>query len=144
MIDLSIKHMFFDRPKVQRAVDKAKKKVLSKAGAFVRTSARTSIRKRKGISRPGDPPHSHTGLVRRFVLFGYDRATDSVVVGPVKIKSGRAVESLEYGGRSTANSRRRGRRIQRAVTVKARPFMRPALRKEMAKFPELWRNSIVG
>lgn len=144
MIDLSIKQLFFDRPKVQRAVDKARRKVLSKAGAFVRTSAKSSIRKRKGISRPGNPPHSHTGLVRRFILFGYDHATDSVVVGPVKIKSGRAVESLEYGGKSTANSRRRGRRIQRAVTVRARPFMRPAMKKELPKFPELWRNSIVG
>ncbi|MCL4743749.1 MAG: hypothetical protein KJZ54_16250, partial [Phycisphaerales bacterium] len=73
MLDLRIKQMFFDRPKVRRAVDAARRKVLSKAGAFIRQTARTSIRKRKGSSKPGNPPHSHVGLLRRFILFGYDR-----------------------------------------------------------------------
>ena len=48
MITMRIKDMFFDRHVVMAAVDNAKRKVLSKAGAFIRTAAKTSIRKRKG------------------------------------------------------------------------------------------------
>lgn len=36
---MRIKDMFFDRVAVVRAVDGAKRKVLSKAGAFIRTAA---------------------------------------------------------------------------------------------------------
>ena len=45
--------MFFDSDMVKRAVDKTTCKVLSKAGAFVHTAARSSVRKRKAISAPG-------------------------------------------------------------------------------------------
>lgn len=57
MIDVRIKSLFFDRPKVRRAVDKAKRQVLSRGGAFIRTTAKRSIRKRKGTAPPGKPPH---------------------------------------------------------------------------------------
>jgi hypothetical protein len=56
------KQGFFDRAKVKRSVDAATRRVLSKFGAFVRTRAKTSIRKKKGTSPPGSPPYSHTGL----------------------------------------------------------------------------------
>ena len=36
---MRIKDMFFDRHVVMAAVDNAKRKVLSKAGAFIRTAA---------------------------------------------------------------------------------------------------------
>ena len=109
---MRIKSMFFDRPKVQRAVDRSKRRSLSRAGAFIRQRARTSIRKRKRQSRPGQPPSSHTGLLRRFILFGYDRRSDSVVVGPVGFRRSRAPTVLEFGGRTTVESRRRGGRRQ--------------------------------
>ena len=56
MINMRIKDMFFDRHVVIAAVDKAKRKVLSKAGAFIRTAAKSSIRKRKGSAPPGPHP----------------------------------------------------------------------------------------
>ena len=56
MITMRIKDMFFDRAAVVRAVDGVKRKVLSKAGAFIRTAARTSIRKRKGSAPAGSRP----------------------------------------------------------------------------------------
>ncbi|MCL4198983.1 MAG: hypothetical protein KJZ69_15955 [Phycisphaerales bacterium] len=144
MLDLRIKQMFFDRPKVKRAVDAARRKVLSKAGAFIRQTARTSIRKRKGSSKPGSPPHSHVGLLRRFILFGYDRQSDSVVVGPVGFKASTAPRVLESGGTTTVTRRRRGKRTERRVRIAARPYMTPALEKERPKLPELWRNSVKG
>ena len=145
MIDMQIKSLFFDRPKVQRAMDRAKRRRLSRAGAFIRQRARTSIRKRKRQSRPGQPPSSHTGLLRRFILFGYDRRSDSVVVGPVGFRRSRAPNVLEFGGRTTVESRRRGeRRQKRTVRIAARPYMRPALEKERSQLPAVWRNSVRG
>lgn len=145
MIDLRIKAMFFDRPKVQRAVDRAKRRSLSRAGAFIRQRARTSIRRRKRTSRPGEPPTSHTGLLRRFILFGYDRRSDSVVVGPVGFRRSRAPNVLEFGGRTTVAAGRRGRqKRKRTVRITARPYMRPALEKERSQLPAVWRNSVRG
>lgn len=142
MIDLSIKDMFFDRPAVLKAAGRARIKSLSKAGAFIRTRSKTSIRKRKGSSPPGTPPHSHTGLLRKHIYFGYDRLSESVVVGPAKIKKGQAPRALELGQRSEVTSYRKGRKIQRTVGIRKRPYMLPALQKEKANFPELWLNSI--
>ena len=142
MITMRIKDMFFDRATVIRAVDGTKRKVLSKAGAFIRTAARTSIRKRKASAPAGKPPHSHEGSLRRLILFGYDRAADSVVVGPVGFKKSVAPNVLEYGGETVVLSRRGGRLTSRKVKVAPRPHMAPALEKERPKLPLLWRNSI--
>ncbi len=144
MLDLRIKQMFFDRPKVMRAVDRARRTVLSRAGAFIRQTARTSIRKRKGTSTPGNPPYSHVGLLRKFILFGYDRQSESVVVGPVGFRGSTAPRVLEQGGTTTVTRRRRGKRAERRVRIAARPYMNPALEKERPKLPELWRNSVRG
>ena len=137
-------NMFFDRKKVRRAVDRAARRVLSKAGAFVRTAARGSIRRRKRISRPGEPPSSHMGLLKHLILFGYDRRRQTVVVGPMKLnqKIGNAPEALEHGGVSVVAEGLRSRRRKRRVRIRARPFMGPAMQKEAPKFPKLWANSV--
>ena len=142
MITMRIKDMFFDRATVIRAVDGAKRTVLSKAGAFIRTAARTSIRKRKASAPAGKPPHSHEGSLRRLILFGYDRAADSVVVGPVGFTKSVAPNVLEYGGETVVLTRRGGRLTSRKVKVAPRPYMAPAPEKERPKLPLLWRNSI--
>ncbi len=76
------KQMFFDRDKVRRKADAGSRRVLGRFGAFVRTAARHGIRRRKATSAPGEPPSSRTGLLRRFIFFGYDRGRRSVVIGP--------------------------------------------------------------
>jgi hypothetical protein len=139
---MRIKDMFFDRHVVMRAMDSAKRKVLSQAGAFIRTAAKTSIRKRKGTAPPGKPPHAHEGSLRKLILFGYDRASDSVVVGPVGFAKSTAPRALEHGGETVVHVRRKGRLLSRKVKIAARPFMAPALEKERPKLPLLWRNSI--
>ncbi len=164
MIDMRIKQLFFDRPRVQKAVDKAQRKVLSKAGAFVRTTAKHSIRKRKGSAPPGAPPHSHEGSLRRLILFGYDERTETVVVGPVGFKRSTAPNVLEFGGavktkrprlvrvESRGRDKRgrftkaRFRRVEAGTKLvyAPRPFMGPALEKEQPKLPKLWANSVRG
>ena len=138
MIDMRLKDLFFDTKAVRDRTDRATRRVLSKFGAFVRRTARSSIRKRKRISKPGSPPSSHTGLLKRFIWFGYDPQKESVVIGPIRLnrKRGDAPEALEYGGRSRLGPRR-------IVYIRERPFMRPAFVKEQNEhMPQMWYDSI--
>ena len=131
---------FFDRPAVYKAMSKANKKALSKAGAFVRTRAKRSIRKRKKISKPNSPPSSHSGELRRLIFFSYDFNTDSVVIGPLLFKGKKGAQTvpniLEKGG--TKRYKGKPRRY------KPRPFMKPALKEEVKEgnIPKQWKNSI--
>lgn len=145
MIDLRIKDLFFDRQKVVRAVDKAKRHVLAKAGAFIRLTARRSLRTRAGSAPPGQPPHSHTGLVKRFILFGYEPGSDSVVVGPARInRTTDAPHTLEFGGTTAIERGRKGKGRKRKVRIAQRAYMGPALEKERPKLPKLWAGSVRG
>lgn len=144
MINMVCKKMFFDRKAVTSRVNNAARKVLSKFGAFVRTAARHSIRKRKRTSSPGEPPSSHAGLLKKMIYFGYDCARQSVVIGPERLnqKVGDAPAALEYGGSSTIVEGLRGRRRKRRVRIAARPFMGPAFENERPKLPAMWAGSV--
>lgn len=166
----ALKSAFFDRQKVTDAVGKANRRVMSKAGAFVRRRAQTSIRPRKDASQPGQPPSSHSGILRRFIFFAYDQDAGGVVVGPMKTNqvffgrdrkpvTGTVPQVLEYGGsitilevfkwgswrRADLRSKRRNAGMPtryRTVEIKARPFMHPALDKERPKFAEMFKNAV--
>ncbi|MEW6249203.1 MAG: hypothetical protein AB1716_01025 [Planctomycetota bacterium] len=142
MLTMRIKDLFFDKATVLRAVDKAKRAVLSKAGAFIRTTARRSIRAKKGSAPPGQPPHSHEGSLRRLILFGYDPGNDSVVIGPVGFKRSTAPNVLEFGGKTEVKRRRRGKVVKTRATIQERPYMGPALEKERPKLPKRWAGSV--
>jgi hypothetical protein len=113
-----MREFFFDRDVVMKAVDGARLKVLSQAGAFVRRTAQQSIRpgvrtikgvsKRTQPSKPGKPPKSWTGLLKNFIFFAFDPTTKSVVVGPTPLNQhhvvggqltrGAVPQVLEKGG----------------------------------------------
>ena len=141
MIRLEMKKLFFDTKAVRGKVDRTTRRVLSRFGAFVRRTARSSIRKRKKTSPSGSPPSSHTGLLKKFIFFGYEPRKRSVVIGPSRLSKngrGQAPQLLEYGG--TGSVRRRGKR--RRSRVRPRPFMGPAFEKEQPKLPAMWRDSV--
>lgn len=107
-----LKSVFFDRAVVKNSLDKWTLDKLSSLGAFVRTSARSLLRKRKRVSRPGEPPSIHSqddNATLRKVEFGYDAARGSVVIGPMplnhkhliggQIQRGAVPRTLERGGR---------------------------------------------
>ncbi len=144
MVGMVTKQMFFDRRAVRTRTDAGTRRVLSRFGAYVRTTARHSIRKRKRISDPGEPPSSHTGLLRRLIFFGYDRDRRSVVIGPMRLnqKVGDAPAALEYGGTSMGVEGRRRRRRKRRVRIAARPYMGPAFEHEKPKLPAMWAGSV--
>ncbi|MBN2583071.1 MAG: hypothetical protein JXL80_08380, partial [Planctomycetes bacterium] len=136
-----ITKLFFDKKAVRNKVDAGTRRVLSKFGAFVRRTARGSIRKRKKPSPPGQPPSSHVGLLKKFIFFGYEPAKRSVVIGPVRLSQqgrGEAPHLLEYGGTGTVE--RKGKR--KRAKIRARPFMAPAAEKEHPKLPAMWRDSV--
>ncbi len=141
----AVKGQFFDVSKVKRGSDDASYRVLGRFGAWVRKSARWSIRRRKGYSDPGDPPRGHVGCLKDFIYFWFDRFRRSVMVGPVKMH-GRSPygettvpEILEHGGTVTRTDRK-GRTTQ--YTYEARPYMGPAFEKGQQQLPKMWRDSI--
>jgi hypothetical protein len=141
VLDLKAGKLFFDSPKVMRSVDRATRRVLSRFGAFVRRTARSSIRRRKRTSAPGRPPSSHTGLLRRFIWFAYEPGERSVVIGPVRLNRknrGQAPSLLEHGGAAML----RGKRKTRRAVYRPRPFMGPAFEKERPNLPRMWRDSV--
>lgn len=129
------KGQFFDRAGVRDRLTKTTHRALSKAGAFVRRGARSSIRKAKKISSPGQPPKSHTGRLKDFIFFFMNPAKLNVVVGPVRLNGGspEGLKALEKGGAVHSN--------KKTFRYRARPFMKPALEREIPKFPDLWGTS---
>ncbi len=111
---------------------------------------RSAIAKAKGqprprrplqSSKPGQPPRSRLGLLKKFILFGYDSSSRSVVVGPARLNGvvggPQALEALEEGGQTRTPQ-------GQTVSIKARPFMGPAYAKESPKLPAMWANSVKG
>ena len=87
------------------------------------------------------PPSSHTGTLKKFIFFGYDKDRRSVVIGPVTVpgKSGKTPSALEHGGRVTITA---GAAQGQSVNIEPRPFMQPAFDKEIGTLPGLWQDSI--
>jgi len=144
MLDVNfktVKGMFFDRLRITSKADAQTKKALSRFGAFVRRTARQSIRKRKKSSRPGQPPSSHTGILKQFIYFGCDSHRRSVVIGPVitSRKGSGVPATLEYGGQVRITS---GKAKGKTTTIEARPYMGPAFDSELDTVSKLWANSI--
>lgn len=161
MIGYRVKSNFFDREKIIKSVDRARRKNLSKSGAFIRRAARSSIRpggKSGIVSKPGEPPRSHSGELKRKIFFAYEPLNDGVVVGPVGFGRSKAPSLLEYGGsvqvrdqlvrvgprRLGRNEKPRFVRYTGRMRYKPRPFMGPAFEKAKKDLDEIWGNSVKG
>lgn len=153
MVDIKFS-MFFDRPAVIKRVKDGTKSVLSKAGAFVRRRAKSSIRKRKRSAEAGNAPSSRTGRLRDLIYFGYDAITQSVVIGPLLFRKRTPTVPLllEIGGEITTTEERyvrdgdEGRLTKMPpgtkLTYAKFPYMQPAWDAERPNFPGLFTNSI--
>ena len=126
--------VLFNTRAVTQAVDRAKRRVLVAQGAYLRKIAQHQIPDRRGPSRPGNPPHSHTGILRQRLFFAYDRAAESVVVGPQVFNPSDAPGLLEHGGLIPRTGK----------PLAARPFMGPALERAEPKLASLWHDSVKG
>ena len=165
------KQLFFDRRLVQNRMSKANRKALSKAGAFIRRRARSSLRRRKRVSAPGQPPsvHSTDGVATlKNILFAYEPNLESLVVGPVKLNqqalfgpqlgSTTVPQLHEFGGRVRIREAKVGRQWRagvrrvrpgqpvrvRSARYAERPFMGPALEAEQDHIPDAWSGTVGG
>lgn len=157
---------FLDRPAVMKAMNKKSLSAQRRMGAFVRRSAKSSLRYRKKASAPGSPPSVHRGAMsltktnrkgvtktvgaspfRELLFFAYDSARKSTVVGQVVFrKSNRVIRVQEHGGDIDVtrlvfpSSSQRAKRERVTIKLPPRPTMKPALAANMKKFPELFRG----
>lgn len=154
MFNFRVKKLEFDADRVMRAVEEAGARAMRKAGAFIRTSARSSIRKRKRVSEPGKPPSSHVGHLKRLIVFDYDRYANSLIVGPMLFTGAKkervlpedtVPHTLEYGGKATKLApgglgKMFGNR--RRIHIKSRPFMQPAFEKGLKDLAQQWEGTV--
>lgn len=114
----------FETEQLVESMGTGEARALRRVGFATRESAQASIVPGNMASRPGQPPHDKTGTLKRWILYEFDKATGSIVVGPklLKRKSKDVVTSLEYGGRSVATT-------TKTIRVERRPFMQPAFGK---------------
>jgi hypothetical protein len=121
--------VFFNTKEVENATDKAERRVLARFGYLTMKGVKKSMRRRKkGPSEKGKPPRVVTGLLKRYILFGYDKFKQSVVTGAARIfgfkDAGIAPEVLETGELD-------------------RPFVRPEFKKQLQlHMPGMWKDSI--
>lgn len=148
-IDFKFKNFFFDRKIVlDHFGEKGKTTIraLSRAGAFLRTRARSMLRRRKRSASSGQAPSIHTSdstVTLRNVQFAYDFATSSVVVGTIRLNTahnrggGPVPKLLEFGGMASRPAHRGG---TRTAHYKPHPWMGPSLKAEIAAgtVPACW------
>ncbi len=88
----------FNARKIESKVDDATFRSLGHAGGTIRKTAIRSIRRSKRPSRPGTPPHTPTGHLKRVVRYVVDKEREEVAIGPVNSYA-RTIWSLhEFGG----------------------------------------------
>lgn len=157
------KALFLNRSAIANAVDRGRRTALVRGGGYVRKTARNSIKKRKGPSRPGRPPHSRTGLLRAHIYFSWDPGSQTVVIGPAAFAKPTGVPKILERGGSRPSRRNEYARITNGVgrdssgrftsqaewvkmrgrvRIAARPFMLPAMRKSAPKLAQFWRESV--
>jgi len=145
-VEFSIRDMFFDRAAVQNRLDKAEQRELSRIGAFVRKRARSILRRRKRVSRAGEPPSVHSKDNRaslKNVLFGYDPKIHGVAIGPIKLNQLNLTDTgrvtipalMEFGGHVNIheeqfrNMRDRTKWFRRDFRYRKRDLMRYRVRR---------------
>jgi hypothetical protein len=136
----SIKSAFFDTKEVTEALDPIVKKAMSKAGAFVRTRARSSLKYGTKSAAAGQVPIVHRSVgftrkkkvkgqtvnvgaspLRELLFFSFDKESRSVVVGPA------------IGGPRTG--------APGELESGDHPFMVPAMMAERATYADLFRGA---
>ena len=109
---------------------KASVDVLRRMGAYIRRVAQSKVRQSRNPSQPGEPPHTRRGALKRGILFGVARRTNSVVVGPSIRFVGTSMQAHEFGG---------GYKRER---YPKRPLMGPSLRESAPHLAKMWEDAV--
>ena len=115
--------------RVADAVEQAAFRNFGHAAARISKDVKASLLTAEGPSEPGTPPHTHRGAhLRRAVR--YDATTTDAIIGPLESIVGESGEAHEKGGEF------------KGTEFDARPFMQPALDKNLDRFAGDWAGSI--
>lgn len=120
----------FDADGLVARAAKASVDVLRRMGAYIRRAAQSKVRQSRNPSQPGEPPHTRRGALKRGILFGVDRRTNSVVVGPSVRFVGTSMQAHEFGG---------GYKRER---YPKRPLMGPSLSESAPHLAKMWENAV--
>ena len=120
----------FDANGLVARAAKASVDVLRRMGAYIRRAAQSKVRQSRNPSQPGEPPHTRRGALKRGILFGVDRRTNSVVVGPSIRFVGTSMQAHEFGG---------GYKRER---YPKRPLMGPSLRESAPHLAKMWEDAV--
>lgn len=113
---------------VLAAAERAARRTFARAAYRIMRDAKASIERSADPSSPGDPPHTRRGQLRRAIR--YDATKDGAVIGPLASMVGDAGAAHEFGGEF------------RREQFPARPFMGPALERELDNFAGEFAGSI--
>jgi hypothetical protein len=119
-----------DIKRVKRPVDRSTFKNLGHAGGAIRLTSKRSIRKSKGPSTPGTPPHTRQGQLKRAIVYAVEKSKQKAVIGPTHELVGPSAMAHEFGGRF------------RKQMYPKRPLMGPALEKNLDRLPKFWAGSV--
>lgn len=134
--------------KVTQATERAKYRNVRHAAASIRKEAIASIkpapkgerrraRRRKGkivararhaSSPPGSPPYTNRGQLKRAIIYAADK--DTAIIGPRYSAVAASSQAHEFGG------------TYKGQQYPERPFMGPALEKNLDRFATSFRDSI--
>lgn len=102
------------------------------AAATIAKDAKRSIRPSQSPSRPGRPPHTRRRLLNRAIRFQTAPDKKSIVIGPRASVVGGVAAAHEFGGSYKGDQ------------FPARPFMRPALERNLHRLGGTFTGSIGG
>ena len=117
-----------DFERVRREADRAARNVFAKAAFRIFRDAQASIERSSTPSAPGSTPHTKRGQLKRSIR--YDATKDGAIIGPKASMVGTSGEVHEFGG------------SYRGGSFPERPFMGPALSRELDKFAGEFSGSI--
>jgi hypothetical protein len=139
-----LKRIAAERQAAKAAQQSGDRKEASRHRAVVRALRTRLADVRNPVSKPGDPPFAHRGKsgkspLRELIFFSRDPATNSVVIGPVAFGP-KGAGKLEQGGAATVVDPVTKRK--RAVSIRPRPFARPAGEAEAKNFGQILKSLV--
>jgi hypothetical protein len=110
------------------AVKTANFKNFNHAAARIRKDAIESIIVSPVASPPGTPPHTRRRLLKNAIVYSAD--DKGAVIGPRYSRAGTSGSAHEFGG------------VYKRQTYPERPFMAPALMRNLDRFAAEWEGSV--
>jgi hypothetical protein len=108
--------------KIWTAMEKRTRWALAKAAYRVFRDAQSTIEKSPDPSEPGKPPHTRRGMLPKAIRYQVDYTIPDAIIGPVGSVIADIGQLHEFGGEHYGHQ------------YPERPFMRPALQRELDDF----------